>query len=374
MEELNYELLAKEHGSGRAAARALGIADSTFRGRLKKQKLKAALEGLGVESEDAGSAVMDGLDIKGTSRYYSLPDGGVWVKTDREQEEKKELINSAIEAVNREVKPLPPVKNEPHGAKDLLCYHVLSDFHLGMFAHKEECGEDWDLDKGEQMISAWIDKAISLSPAAEKGVFLQLGDLLHTDGLEALTPASKHALDASARYQKIVDVAINSMRRVISRMLERHDTVDVIMAEGNHDPASSVWLRAMFSRLYEDEPRVTVDMTEHPYYCTEWGNCSIFAHHGHKRPLKQISPTFASLYREVFGRTKYSYGHIGHLHHRESVEDHLMQVEIHNTLPPNDSYAARGGYSSQRRAKTILYHKDHGEAGTINVTPSMLAI
>lgn len=340
-----------------------------FKYKIRVKELKD----LGLEDNDAQAAVLDSLGVKGTSRYYKLEDGGVWIKTEKEKPDTLEILNSAISAVNKSVNPLKPLKNRPKVDKDVLALYVLSDFHLGMFSHKEEAGEDWDLEKGEKFLNKWIDQAIIMTPPAEAGVFLQLGDFLHTDGLEALTPAHKHPLDASARYQKIVDVAIKASKRVISRMLEKHKTVHVIMADANHDPVSSVWLRAMFNKLYKDEPRVTVDMTEHPYYAIEWGKTSIFAHHGDKRKINDISKVFASLYRDMFGRTDYSYGHIGHFHHTASSEDQLMDVQIHPTIAAKDAYAARHGWISQRRAKTILYHKDHGEIGEIVVTPSMLS-
>lgn len=372
---ISYQDLLKKHGSKRAAARAIGIPESTFRKRLKKEQSASALNRLGLKIIDAESAVIDGLDVKGTSRYYKLDDGGIWIKTDKEKESQQRLIDYALGAIQSEISPLKPIKEKPATESDLLALYVLSDLHLGMFAHKEESGEDWDLSIAEQTLYKWIDKAVNLSPMADTGVLLQLGDLLHTDSLDPVTPASKHVLDTGARFQKIVQVAINGIRYCISRMLEKHNSVHVILADANHDPTSSVWLRAMFSRLYENEPRVTIDITEHPYYCVEWGKASIFAHHGDKRGLNDVSKTFAALYRDVFGRTEYSYGHIGHYHHvkrRPYGDDGLMDMQIHPTLAPKDSYAARKGYISQRKAKTILYHRDHGYYGEYVVTPSML--
>jgi hypothetical protein len=55
-------------------------------------------------------------------------------------------------------------------------------------------------------------------------------------------------------------------------LLAKHKNVHVILAEGNHDMASSVWLRTMFKALYENEPRITVDDSALPYYAHEFGN------------------------------------------------------------------------------------------------------
>jgi hypothetical protein len=144
------------------------------------------------------------------------------------------------------------------------------------------------------------------------------------------------------------------------------------MAEGNHDLASSVWLKELFVAFYEDEPRITVDNNPTPFHCFEWGETSLFFHHGHKKRLNDISKAFAGMYRDVFGRTKYSYAHMGHLHHKHVKEDQLMVVEQHQTLAAKDAHSARGGYISQRSASVITYSKKAGEVSRSIIRPEIL--
>jgi hypothetical protein len=144
------------------------------------------------------------------------------------------------------------------------------------------------------------------------------------------------------------------------------------MAEGNHDPASSIWLREWLHAMYEDEKRVTVDLSPDPYYCYEHGQTSLFFHHGHRRKPTNIDTVFAAKFREVFGRTKHSYGHMGHLHHRDVKESNLMVVEQHRTLAASDAYASRGGWMSKREAQVITYDRTHGEVGRVVINPEMV--
>jgi len=148
--------------------------------------------------------------------------------------------------------------------------------------------------------------------------------------------------------------------------------VHLVMAEGNHDPASSIWLRELFRALYEDEPRITVDLSPDPYYCVEHGLTSLFFHHGHKRKPTAVSDVFAAKFREVFGRTKFSYAHMGHLHHVDAKENNLMIVEQHRTLAGSDAYASRGGWLSGRDACVITYHAAYGEGGRSRINSKML--
>lgn len=123
---------------------------------------------------------------------------------------------------------------------------------------------------------------------------------------------------------------------------------------------------------YAEEPRVTVERSADTYYAYEFGENSLFFHHGHKRNLANIDHVFAGKFREIFGRTKFSYAHTGHLHQQAVRESNLMILEQHATLAPEDAYASRGGWSHQRNAKVITYHKQYGEVSRSVVSPKMV--
>jgi len=243
---------------------------------------------------------------------------------------------------------------------------------MGMLAWQPETGEEWNLQVAEDTVYRWGVETLKLVPRSKRAVFCQLGDFLHYDSLHALTPESRHVLDTDSRYPQMVEATVRALRRVVRLLLTHHDEVLLVMAEGNHDPASSVWLRELFTALYESEPRVTVEKSAAPYYAVEHGKTSLFFHHGHLRRPKQVAEVFASNFRDLVGRTEFSYAHMGHMHHTQVHETPLMLVEQHQTLAAKDAYAARGGWSSQRSAQTITYSKEHGEISRIRVPFSML--
>ena len=88
--------------------------------------------------------------------------------------------------------------------------------------------------------------------------------------------------------------------------------------------------------------------------------------------MKNIDHVFAGQFRELYGSTKHSYAHVGHLHSDEVISTNLMKVERHETLAARDAYAARGGWLSKRSAKVITYHKQWGEVGRITLSPEMV--
>lgn len=357
----------KRLGSLRAVAREFGVAKSGVQARFKRLASKGYSP-----DHDMTHTVPDGYKVKGVSTLYR-EDGTVaqqWVKSTADAERQREMLEAAFAGFSDTIPRIRPSKAPRHVNADLLNCYVISDYHLGMLAWSEETkGDSWDLKIGEQILIDWFAAAITQSPDAETAVLCQLGDFLHIDGLEPVTPEHHNILDADSRFQKIVRCAIRVLREVTTRLLAKHKYVHIIMAEGNHDPASSIWLREWFAALYENEPRVIVDTSPDPYYCVEHGQTSLFFHHGHKRQVSNIAPVFAAKFRDVFGRTKYSYAHMGHRHSVDVKETSLMLVEQHRTLASSDAYASRGGWLSGRDAKCITYSKKYGEVGRVVLSP-----
>ena len=307
---------------------------------------------------------IDNLSIKGKSTLKDK-DGNLvmeWVKTEVSQQDKIENLRLAIEALNDKIIPCEPIPTPKHETFDkLINQYTLTDYHLGMMAWGDETGADWDMKIAESTLINYFKYAIESSPKAESCIFAQLGDFLHWDGMDAVTPQNRHLLDADTRFTKLVRVAIKVIRQVISMLLEKYKNVIVIMAEGNHDMASSIWLRETLSVFYENEPRITIDTNPTPYYCVTWGECCLFYHHGHKRNVANVDTVLVSKYKSQYGNSKFVYAHTGHLHNTKVIETNLMLIEQHRTLAAKDSYASRGGWNSGRDSKVITYHKEFGE-------------
>lgn len=372
--QAEYVNALREHGSAQAVAQALGMHKSAVTSVLVTLRKRAAKKGFAPE-HNMTQTVPDGFTVKGVSTLYG-PEGDVkaqWVKSRIDEGQLEERIREAFASLKDEIpkaKLIPPTKAAR--SADLLNLHIVTDYHLGMKAWHEETGEDWDLAIAEDLLIRWFTTAIANAPAASVGVLAQLGDFLHWDGMDAITPTSHHVLDADTRFQKVVRVAIRSLRRIVAMMLQKYETVRFVIADANHDPASGVWLREMFAAFYEDEPRLIVDNSADTYYCVEHGLTSLFFHHGHKRKVGSVDDVFVSKFRDVFGRTKFSYGHQGHMHHDHRVESNLMTVEQHRTMAARDAYSSRHGWMAGRGAPVITYSARFGEVARQVYTPEMV--
>jgi len=369
----NEQILAAidQTGSQAGAAAFLGIHKRSIERRVRSIKD-------GTTAEDQHAHQLEQRDdeiFKGRSVLWN-PETGErkleWYKTDRDKQVQLEQMREVIEGMKEDIPRAKPVTPPASVSNDLCACYVLSDAHIGMLAWGEETGEDWDTKIAEETIKRWTEAAMQSAPNAHTAVLLQLGDWLHFDGLIPETPTSKHSLDTDTRFQLLIRVAVRTLRYIMQLLLQKHKHVHVIMADANHDPASSAWLREMFAVLYENDPRVNVDTSADTYYAFRWGDVSIFAHHGHKSKVQNVSQVFAGKLRELYGTTSYSYAHVGHLHHAAMKEDQMMVTEQHTTLAARDAYAAKGGYISQRGASVITYHKKYGEVARNTIKPEML--
>lgn len=376
--QLKYVDAIIEHGSVRKAAAALGCGKTAVSDAMIRVRNEAARMGY-APTHDMTHPVPDGFVAKGVSTFYDK-DGkprGQWVKAWADADRQRELFRAAAAAMAEELpraKPIPVPKNTSDALANLF---TLTDSHVGMLAwHKENMDRDgdWDLTIAERVLTGCFEYMVLASPPAKVGIVAQLGDFLHSDGLAAVTPTSHHLLDQDGRFPKVVRAAIRILRRVIGFALQRHEKVIVLMAEGNHDMASSVWLRAMFSALYENEPRVEVIDSELPYYVYQHGKTMLAWHHGHLKKNDQLPILFASQFPEMWGGTTKRYAHAGHRHHVEEKEHSGMTVVQHSTLASRDAYASRGGWMSERQCTAITYHNEFGQVCRNTVTPEMLGM
>lgn len=363
----------RTEGSGAAAARALGDLDRTYPDKiLRDVKRKAARQGYAPGHFNSGTAPGYTIGKVTIQRNAAGEVMQSWERQSPDELHAAEAQEAALRALVAEIPREAPVAAPEGNLSDLCALYTLTDAHVGMLAWHREGGQDWDLRIAEDTIVGCFAETIRQMPNAEQAVFNQLGDLLHYDSLTAVTPTSGHILDADSRFTKMVESAVRILRRVIRMLLAKHAHVRVIMAEGNHDMASSVWLRTMFKALFENEPRVSVDDSALPYYCFEFGNVFLGFHHSHIKKMEQLPGFMAAQFPREWGRTTKRYCHTGDKHHAAEKDGMGMHVIQHPTLAARDAYAARGGWHSERAMQGITYHRSFGQVGRVIVTPEML--
>ena len=240
------------NGNRARAAELLGLAERQLRRRVALMKEK----GVSVPEPTVQPVIPEGHNVSGVSTLQKIddPETGTpvlqWVKTRADVKRQQEALQAAMQVLFEDI-PRVKVRQRAKGfvnkqLEALLNLHILTDFHLGMLAWHRETGADWDLDIARRILIEMFRYGIEHSPPAKVGFLGQLGDFMHYDSLESVTPTSKHILDADSRPDKMVSIGYQTLRIVIDMMLQKYEQVHVLMAEGNHDPNGSVHMRNAF--------------------------------------------------------------------------------------------------------------------------------
>lgn len=375
--ERQKEIISRveEGKSQREIAKELKISRSTVVTHVETVKLSAAKKGYSPE-HDYTHPVPDGFKIRGVSTLYT--DGkpvSQWVKSQSDEERQLELLIERMENSLELVKPFKPTKPPKRSDDRLLSLLTVTDFHVGSACWEAETGDNFDTKIAADIFLNAMHDMLAACPNSKTGMLNILGDFIHFDGinLQPVTSGNFHVLDADTRYTKIVDVAMSIVREAVKMMLARFERVVVVVAEGNHDISSSVWLRKYIKHLFEGS-RVEVIDNPFPYYAYLHGNCMLGFHHGHKMKLANLHKLFASepRFREMWGKASGGvYIHMGHYHHERVIEDGGAVAEMHPSLTGRSSYEARGGWVSQRGAKVITYDKLEGEVHRTTIRPRL---
>jgi len=364
-----------EAGSIRAASKLLGINYAGVSRTLRRVTHNAAVHGY-APSLHHTRPVPPGFRLRGTSSLYVKGQDEPalqWVKTTADDEAREAMLREMAASFCEELPREKPVPVPATSDSDLCAVYPVGDHHFGMYAWNEEAGGDYDLDTAESLLASAFDFLVGSTGNAAKALVVFLGDLMHYDTLESLTPANKNLLDADGRYAKMVRVAIRSVRRAVALAARKHAEVRVVVQAGNHDPSSSVMLAEALAAIYENEPRVSVDTSPCAYHYYRHGRCLIGICHGHEaKKLDRLPLLMAKDRPEDWGGTVHRYWYTGHIHQDRVLDVEGTRVESFRVLPPTDAWAHTHGYRGGREMKALVLHSEYGEVLRVSFRPEML--
>lgn len=357
-----YIQAIKEHGSARAAERALGLSDDAVSKSIRALKRHAATKGY-APAFDMTRPAPAGFAVKGTSTYYD-DEGkvrGQWVKTQRDIVDTESVLREFVGELCKDVQPLPPIPPKVfRSERDFLAVYVLGDPHFGAMSWAQETGENFDLSIAEKITSGAIDRLVSTAPDAGTALLLNLGDMFHADNQKNQS-VSGHQLDVDARWKKVQQVGLRAMVYCVRRLLEKHERVIVRINSGNHDGHSSYALALMLDCYFHLEPRVDIDLSPAPYWYFQFGNVLIGSCHGDTAKGPDLPAIMAADKPIAWGETQHRMWMVGHVHHCDIKEYRGCVVEYFRTLAARDAWHTGQGYRAGRDMRLLVIHREFGE-------------
>ena len=376
--------------SAAAAARALVIPVETFKSRLyaaRGMQLVRVTTARDADDNITGTHTVERPD-KGECAAEPLPGfaiarrtvhrmGGEVVQT---WEQEKPGATAAVASIRamfaglaEPLRSMAPLTAAPtHTDDDLLVVYPMGDPHFGLHAWGAEAGEDFDLAEAERVTCAAVDRLVGMAPNARHATLLNLGDFFHANDQSNATPGHGNQLDVDTRYQKVMQVGAKALRWCVLRLLEKHEFVRVRNVKGNHDPEAHFALAMALDAYFENEPRVTVDMSPAAATFQKFGKNLIGECHGDTMKPERLAGVMANDRPEDWGATRHRTWLVGHVHHTSVREYPGCTVETFRTLAAKDAWHAASGYRSGRDMNAITYHREFGEVHRSRCDISML--
>lgn len=307
--------------------------------------------------------IPDGHRLRGVSTLVR-PDGsiiGQWVKTVAGQidDSRRDWLEAIRQVFNGPLPKIDPVPwTEPNDA-DLLSVYPVGDPHVGLKAWREDAGANFDLKIAERNLVAAFERLIFLAPPSHEALIVFIGDNTHSDGQNNTTTKGTR-VDVDDRTIKMMRTIISVARRAIGLALAKHARLTMIVERGNHDELLAAMLALALSLLYEDEPRVTIDVSPEMYHWYRFGDNLIGTHHGDKAKPMDLLGVMAVDRKEDWGATAHRRFYCGHYHHLITKEVPGLVIDYLPTLAGSDAWHRAMGYRSNRAMYMDVYDRTDG--------------
>lgn len=352
-----------EHGTQRDAAAALGVGQGAIGNALASVRKKAARGGHAPGHWDNGVApgyLMGKVTVQRAGGSVER----TWERQSPDEVAWAEAIKQGVRAFLEEVPPILIPPAVPNRSTDIIPWINIGDAHFGMLAHEAETGANFDLKIAERELCAAIEMLIDEMGEHERVVINDVGDFTHYENTSATTEASGHALDHDGRFPKMIRVYSKVMRFIVGKVLEKANTVDIIVNQGNHSRTNDMWMAELLRVAYGGNNRVNVLNNDSVFIGYRMGNTFVMTHHSDKCRPPRLASVMATDFAADWGETEYRYIDIGHIHHNMVLKEHPgVTIESFNQLAAKDKWANDGGYRSRQSITVIHRSRTYGEVG-----------
>lgn len=259
------------------------------------------------------------------------------------------------------------INGEPH-----LLEVAIYDHHFGKLAWHVETGEDYDVRIADQLYRRAVDQILARArPYCIDRILMPIGhDLLNYDNARGETTAGTPQ-DNDSRPAKVFSAACSAVIYAIERLVEV-SPVDVIYVPGNHDTNTGRYVTCVAKAWFDKCEEVTVDDGPAPYKHYVYGDVFLGLTHGDgpQRARNQLPMTFASQFREEWGKARHHEIHLGHFHTKHETsfmplfESGGVLMRVLPSLCGRDYWHTKMGYLGGSRATdAFLWSATKGLAG-----------
>lgn len=203
---------------------------------------------------------------------------------------------------------------------DMLMLMPSIEAHLGKLSHRIETGVDYDYKICSARVRECFDHMIRLQHDVKAATALVVigGDFFNSEA-NGTTTAGTPQYSTDTRFIKMFGIGEELYCEGIMKLREHFDKVQVMLCAGNHAGAAEFCLYKALKAYFRNES--DVEFSDNYRYTQSYvfGNSLLCFNHGDP-DNKRLMHSIAAEFPEEWGKTKYRYLFVGHLHKLDVVD------------------------------------------------------
>lgn len=275
----------------------------------------------------------------------------------------KEVLEIATRVFSQKLEPRkfePRYYNNELSKEDVLLLPAV-ELHLGKEASPFDVGEYYGVDLAIERYDAIVE-VVKLEQEAKKASKLVYGvgnDFFNVDTPSNTTTRGTQQLGGTSAYE-LFDIGLRLQIQSLIDLRESFNEIEVILVQGNHANMLEYTLYRALEQYFKEDDIVKFRSNYKEVQALEMGSTSVFMTHGdmnYKRTIEQMSREF----NEIYGRTENRYILLGHLHHKQRVEE-LNGFTVFRLSSPSgvDRWHYKERYLSSAGQEIFLFNKEEG--------------
>ena len=244
----------------------------------------------------------------------------------------------------------------------------IADLHIGKLATKDGSNDTYNVDMAiDRAIRGSMDLIDKSQPYNIDKIFFIIGnDVLHTDNTTGSTTKFTNQ-DTDGMWYDNFKIARGVYCHIIN-MLSSIADVEVIHCPSNHDYMTGFMLADAVQCYFNNNKNITFKVDNNHRKYTKYGQNMMMFSHGDGCKIDQIPYLSAHESSKIWYETKYRYGYLHHIHHKDyfkfrSGKDYIgMTVEYLRSPSGTDRWHADNGYTGSKVAlEAFIHHPENGQ-------------
>jgi hypothetical protein len=245
----------------------------------------------------------------------------------------------------------------------------IADLHIGKLATKDGANDTYNVDMAiDRAIRGSMDLIDKSQPYNIDKIFFIIGnDVLHIDNAKTRTTTSGTPQDTDGMWYDNFKIARGVYCHIIN-MLSSIADVEVIHCPSNHDYMTGFMLADAVQCYFHNNKNITFNVDNNHRKYTSYGKNMMMFSHGDGCKIDQIPYLSAHESSKIWYETKYRYGYLHHIHHKDyfkfrSGKDYIgMTVEYLRSPSGTDRWHADNGYTGAKVAlEAFIHHPENGQ-------------